>query len=104
MGLHRAIKEAENRGIIETVRSRLIRVKSKKAVLEHLTFEIVEVPVRKSAGKKGWTSSTSLSGAMTEEHILDYVSEGGLSLWETGPNIQRLALQHDNAVQRKRWL
>ena len=42
---YRAIKESENQGIVETrPRSGTIRVKSKKAVLEHLTYrEILEI-------------------------------------------------------------
>ena len=42
---YRAIKEAENRGIVETrPRSGTVRVKSKKVVLEHLTYtEIVDI-------------------------------------------------------------
>lgn len=35
---------------------------------------------------------------MTEEHVLDYVSEGGLLIVGDRTNIQRLALKHDNAV------
>ena len=53
---YRAIKEAENRGIVETrPRSGTVRVKSKKAVLEHLTFrEIVEITGSEVlAGKEG---------------------------------------------------
>ena len=80
---YRAIKEAENRGIVETrPRSGTVRVKSKKAVLEHLTFrEIVEITGSEVlAGKEGLEREFNkfYIGAMTEEHILDYVSEGGL--------------------------
>ena len=35
---------------------------------------------------------------MTEKHVLDYVSEGGLLIVGDRTNIQRLALKHDNAV------
>ena len=71
---YRAIKEAENRGIVETrPRSGTVRVKSKKAVLEHLTFrEIVEI-----------TGSEVLAG------------KEGL---EREFNKFYLALKHDNAV------
>ena len=100
---YRAIKEAENRGIVETrPRSGTVRVKSKKAVLEHLTFrEIVEITGSEVlAGKEGLEREFNkfYIGAMTEEHILDYVSEGGLLIVGDRTNIQRLALQHDNAV------
>ena len=100
---YRAIKEAENRGIVETrPRSGTVRVKSKKAVLEHLTFrEIVEITGSEVlAGKEGLEREFNkfYIGAMTEEHILDYVSEGGLLIVGDRTNIQRLALKHDNAV------
>ena len=73
---YRAIKEAENRGIVETrPRSGTVRVKSKKAVLEHLTFrEIVEITGSEVlAGKEGLEREFNkfYIGAMTEEHILD---------------------------------
>ena len=78
---YRAIKEAENQGIVETrPRSGTIRVKSQKAVLEHLTYrEIQEITGSEIlAGDKGLEKEFNkfYIGAMTEEHVLDYVYEG----------------------------
>ena len=100
---YRAIKEAENQGIVETrPRSGTIRVKSQKAVLEHLTYrEIQEITGSEIlAGDQGLEKEFNkfYIGAMTEEHVLDYVSEGGLLIVGDRTNIQRLALKHDNAV------
>ena len=100
---YRAIKEAENQGIVETrPRSGTIRVKSQKVVLEHLTYrEIQEITGSEIlAGDQGLEKEFNkfYIGAMTEEHVLDYVSEGGLLIVGDRTNIQRLALKHDNAV------
>ena len=100
---YRAIKEAENQGIVETrPRSGTIRVKSQKAVLEHLTYrEILEITGSEIlAGEEGLEKEFNkfYIGAMTEKHVLDYVSEGGLLIVGDRTNIQRLALKHDNAV------
>ena len=100
---YRAIKEAENQGIVETrPRSGTIRVKSQKAVLEHLTYrEIQEITGSEIlAGEEGLEKEFNkfYIGAMTEKHVLDYVSEGGLLIVGDRTNIQRLALKHDNAV------
>ena len=100
---YRAIKEAENQGIVETrPRSGTIRVKSKKAVLEHLTYrEILEITGSEIlAGEEGLEKEFNkfYIGAMTEKHVLDYVSEGGLLIVGDRTSIQRLALKHDNAV------
>jgi len=100
---YRAIKEAENQGIVETrPRSGTIRVKSQKAVLEHLTYrEILEITGSDIlAGEEGLEKEFNkfYIGAMTEKHVLDYVSEGGLLIVGDRTSIQRLALKHDNAV------
>lgn len=100
---YRAIKEAENQGIVETrPRSGTIRVKSQKAVLEHLTYrEILEITGSEIlAGEEGLEKEFNkfYIGAMTEKHVLDYVSEGGLLIVGDRTSIQRLALKHDNAV------
>ena len=58
-----------------------IRVKSQKAVLEHLTYrEILEITGSEIlAGEEGLEKEFNkfYIGAMTEKHVLDYVSEGG---------------------------
>ena len=100
---YRAIKEGENQGIVETrPRSGAIRVKSQKAVLEHLTYrEILEITGSEIlAGEEGLEKEFNkfYIGAMTEKHVLDYVSEGGLLIVGDRTSIQRLALKHDNAV------
>lgn len=72
---YRAIKEAENRGIVETrPRSGTIRVKSQKVAIERLTFaEIAEVTSSEVlAGQEGLEREFSKFsiGAMTEQNIL----------------------------------
>ena len=72
---YRAIKEAENRGLVETrPRSGTVRVKSKKVVLEHLTYhEIAEITRSEVlAGQAGLDKEFSKFsiGAMTEQNIM----------------------------------
>ena len=74
---YRAIKEAENRGIVETrPRSGTIRVKSQKVAIERLTYaEIAEVTSSEVlAGQKGWRESlvNSPLELMTEQNILSH--------------------------------
>ena len=80
---YRAIKEAENRGIVETrPRSGTVRVKSKKVVLEHLTYkEIVDI-----------TGSEVLAGEDGLEKEFNKFSIGDRT------KIQLLALENENAV------
>ncbi|MGT2706856.1 CBS-HotDog domain-containing transcription factor SpxR [Streptococcus panodentis] len=100
---YRAIKEAENRGIVETrPRSGTVRVKSKKVVLEHLTYkEIVEITGSEVlAGEAGLNKEFNKFsiGAMTEQNILRYLTEGGLLIVGDRTRIQILALENENAV------
>ena len=100
---YRAIKEAENRGIVETrPRSGTIRVKSKKVVLEHLTYkEIADITGSEVlAGEKGLEKEFNKFsiGAMTEQNILRYLNEGGLLIVGDRTQIQILALENENAV------
>ena len=100
---YRAIKEAENRGIVETrPRSGTIRVKSKKVVLEHLTYkEIVDITGSEVlAGEDGLEKEFNKFsiGAMTEQNILRYLTEGGLLIVGDRTKIQLLALENENAV------
>ena len=100
---YRAIKEAENRGIVETrPRSGTIRVKSKKVVLEHLTYkEIADITGSEVlAGEKGIEKEFNKFsiGAMTEQNILRYLNEGGLLIVGDRTQIQILALENENAV------
>ena len=100
---YRAIKEAENRGIVETrPRSGTVRVKSTKVVLEHLTYhEIAEITRSEVlAGQAGLDKEFSKFsiGAMTEQNIMRYLTEGGLLIVGDRTEIQRLALKNENAV------
>ena len=100
---YRAIKEAENRGIVETrPRSGTVRVKSKKVVLEHLTYkEIVDITGSEVlAGYDGLEKEFNKFsiGAMTEQNILRYLTEGGLLIVGDRTKIQLLALENENAV------
>ena len=100
---YRAIKEAENRGLVETrPRSGTVRVKSTKVVLEHLTYhEIAEITRSEVlAGQTGLDKEFSKFsiGAMTEQNIMRYLTEGGLLIVGDRTEIQRLALKNENAV------
>lgn len=100
---YRAIKEAENRGLVETrPRSGTVRVKSKKVAIEKLTFaEIAEVTgsevLAGQAGLEREFSKFSI-GAMTEKNILSYLHDGGLLIVGDRTRIQLLALENENAV------
>ena len=100
---YRAIKEAENRGLVETrPRSGTIRVKSPRVELEHLTYkEIAEITGSEVlAGQDGLEKEFSKFsiGAMTEKNLLRYLTEGGLLIIGDRTRIQLLALKHENAV------
>lgn len=101
---YRAIKEAENRGIVETrPRSGTVRVENKKKIsLEKLTFaEIARISDSEVvAGFEGLTHEFSKFsiGAMTREHILDYLVTGGLLIVGDRDDIQMLALENHNAI------
>ncbi|HFN9583955.1 TPA: CBS domain-containing protein [Streptococcus pneumoniae] len=96
---YRAIKEAENRGIVETrPRSGTIRVKSQKVAIDRLTFaEIAEVTSSEVlAGQEGLEREFSKFsiGAMTEQNILSYLHDGGLLIVGDRTRIQLLALSN----------
>ncbi|MBP2623008.1 CBS-HotDog domain-containing transcription factor SpxR [Streptococcus oricebi] len=100
---YRAIKEAENRGLVETrPRSGTVRVKSKSVVLEHLTYqEIAEIAnCQILAGQRGLDKEFSKFsiGAMTEQNIGRHLTEGGLLIVGDRTEIQLLALRNGNAV------
>ncbi|EGV01551.1 DRTGG domain protein [Streptococcus oralis SK313] len=100
---YRAIKEAENRGIVETrPRSGTIRVKPKKVAIERLTYaEIAEVTSSEVlAGQEGLEREFSKFsiGAMTEQNIRSYLHDGGLVIVGDRTRIQLLALENENAV------
>ena len=100
---YRAIKEAENRGLVETrPRSGTVRVKSAKVVLEHLTYheiaEITRSEVLAGQAVLDKEFSKFSIGAMTEQNIMRYLTEGGLLIVGDRTEIQRLALKNENAV------
>ncbi|MDY3041996.1 CBS-HotDog domain-containing transcription factor SpxR [Streptococcus pluranimalium] len=101
---YRAIKEAENRGIVETrPRSGTVRVENKKKIsLEKITFaEIARISDSEVvAGKDGLSQEFSKFsiGAMTRENILDHLVSGGLLIVGDREDIQLLALEHGNAI------
>lgn len=101
---YRAIKEAENRGIVETrPRSGTVRIEKKATVrIERLTYsEIARISDSEVlAGKSGLTREFSKFsiGAMTQENISRYLVKGGLLIVGDRENIQLLALENHNAI------
>ncbi|MFC3927083.1 CBS-HotDog domain-containing transcription factor SpxR [Streptococcus caprae] len=101
---YRAIKEAENRGLVETrPRSGTVRIEQKsKAKLEKLTYqEIAQVSDSQVvAGQSGLGHEFSKFsiGAMTLDNIGKYLVKGGLLIVGDRENIQLLALQNHNAI------
>lgn len=101
---YRAIKEAENRGIVETrPRSGTVRVEKKnKDRLDKLTYaEIARVSdseVLAGHSGLGHEFSKFSIGAMTRENILRYLVKGGLLIVGDREDIQLLALEHSNAI------
>lgn len=101
---YRAIKEAENRGIVETrPRSGTVRIEPKMRVrMDRLTYmEIARISdsevVAGSEGLGHEFSKFSI-GAMTKENITRYLVNGGLLIVGDREDIQLLALEHRNAV------
>lgn len=101
---YRAIKEAENRGIVETrPRSGTVRVEKKTNVkIEKLTYaEIARISDSEVlAGQSGLSHEFSKFsiGAMTRQNIGRYLVKGGLLIVGDRENIQLLALENYNAI------
>ncbi|MGT2894925.1 CBS-HotDog domain-containing transcription factor SpxR [Streptococcus entericus] len=101
---YRAIKEAENRGLVETrPRSGTVRVEKKtKERLDRLTYaEIARVSdseVLAGHSGLGHEFSKFSIGAMTRDNILRYLVKGGLLIVGDREAIQLLALEHANAI------
>ncbi|MGT2808094.1 CBS domain-containing protein [Streptococcus iniae] len=103
---YRAIKEAENRGIVETKpRSGTVRIEKKNRVrIDKLTYtEIARISDSEVvAGKAGLGHQFSkfFVGAMTEKNVDHYLSKtmGGLLIVGDRENIQLLTLKKHNAV------
>ncbi|MFS1663491.1 CBS-HotDog domain-containing transcription factor SpxR [Streptococcus sp. zg-JUN1979] len=101
---YRAIKEAENRGIVETKpRSGTVRIAhATKVPIEKLTYhEIARISDSEVlAGQSGLSHEFSKFsiGAMTRENISRYLVQGGLLIVGDRENIQLLALENHNAI------
>lgn len=101
---YRAIKEAENRGLVETrPRSGTVRIEKKVQVrLDKLTFaEIAEITESEViSGHEGLDRvfSKFYIGAMTIENITRYLTKGDLLIVGDREDIQLLALEHNNAI------
>ncbi len=102
---YRAIKEAENQGLVETrPRSGTVRIEPPKTSmrLEALTFEEIakltdcEVVAGHQGLKKSFEKFTI--GAMTKANIGKYLSKSGLLIVGDRTAIQRLALESGNAI------
>lgn len=101
---YRAIKDAENIGLVSTIqRVGTIRIEKKiKENIERLTFgevsKIIEGDIL--AGRKGLdkTLKKFIIGAMTEENILRYITSGSLMIVGDRKGAQRLALENGAAV------
>lgn len=101
---YRAIKEAENVGLVSTIqRVGTIRIETKsKENIKNLTFkEIVKIiDGDVLAGKKGLkkTLDKFIIGAMTEKSMLRYITPGALMIVGDREGVQRLALNNGAAV------
>jgi predicted transcriptional regulator len=101
---YRAIKEAENRGIVETrPRSGTVRVKQKAKVrIDKLTYaeiaRISDSEVLAGQAGLGHEFSKFSIGAMTRQNISRYLVKGGLLIVGDRENIQLLALENHNAI------
>lgn len=101
---YRAIKEAENRGIVETrPRSGTVRVEQKAKVrIDKLTYaeiaRISDSEVLAGQAGLGHEFSKFSIGAMTRQNISRYLVKGGLLIVGDRENIQLLALENHNAI------
>ncbi|ULG71313.1 DRTGG domain-containing protein [Macrococcus brunensis] len=101
---YRAIKDAENRGIVSTMeRIGTIRIEKKtREAIENLTFaEIVKIiDGQLIGGRTGLHKSLSrfAIGAMEQEDVTKYLGENTLLIVGNRENIQQLALEKGSAV------
>ncbi|MGT2935334.1 CBS-HotDog domain-containing transcription factor SpxR [Streptococcus castoreus] len=101
---YRAIKEAENRGIVETKpRSGTVRIEKKGRVrIDRLTYaeiaRISDSEVLAGHVGLGHEFSKFSIGAMTQQNIHRYLVKGGLLIVGDRENIQLLALENHNAI------
>ncbi|WP_225744401.1 DRTGG domain-containing protein [Marinilactibacillus sp. Marseille-P9653] len=101
---YRAIKEAENNGLVTTIqRVGTIRTESKtEGNIENLTFEeILKIIDGELLGGKNGLNKTLnkfIIGAMTENAMLRYITEESLMIIGNRESAQRLSLQNGAAV------
>ncbi|MGT2926330.1 DRTGG domain-containing protein [Streptococcus cuniculipharyngis] len=101
---YRAIKEAENRGLVEThPRSGTVRIHQKQGLrFDQLRYaEIAQISESVIvAGHQGLEKEFSrfAIGAMTKENIRPHLARGGLLIVGDRTDIQELALEMGNAI------
>ncbi|MGT2771820.1 CBS-HotDog domain-containing transcription factor SpxR [Streptococcus marimammalium] len=101
---YRAIKEAENRGLVETKpRSGTVRIGSKpNQLLNKLTYaeiaRISDSEILAGHSGLGHEFSKFSIGAMTRKNITKYLVKGGLLIVGDRKDIQLLALENNNAI------
>ncbi|WP_080146112.1 DRTGG domain-containing protein [Marinilactibacillus piezotolerans] len=101
---YRAIKEAENTGLVTTIqRVGTIRIETKKEEnIENLTFEeILKIIDGELLGGKDGLNKTLnkfIIGAMTEDAMLRYITEESLMIIGNRESAQRLSLENGAAV------
>ncbi|MBB6448170.1 putative transcriptional regulator [Geomicrobium halophilum] len=100
---YRAIKEAENQGLVTTIeRVGTIRVEKKKENFEHLTFaEVVNIVDGQVLGGRDGLHKTLqrfVIGAMKMEAMMRYVEPGNLLIVGNRYQVHQLALEAGAAV------
>lgn len=101
---YRAIKDAENIGLVSTIqRVGTIRIERKlKKNIEKLTFEevvrIIEGDVLGGASGLDKSLNRFVIGAMTEQAMERYITPGSLMIVGNRTEVQQLALEHGAAV------
>lgn len=101
---YRAIKEAENAGLVTTIqRVGTIRIESKnEANIENLTFEeilkIIDGELLGGESGLNKTLNKFIIGAMTEDAMLRYITEESLMIIGNRESAQRLSLEKGAAV------
>lgn len=101
---YRAIKEAENAGLVTTIqRVGTIRIESKsEANIENLTFEeilkIIDGELLGGGSGLKKTLNKFIIGAMTEDAMLRYITEESLMIIGNRESAQRLSLENGAAV------
>ncbi|EXJ22343.1 Cytosolic protein [Alkalibacterium sp. AK22] len=101
---YRAIKEAENKGLVSTIkRVGTVRIEAKTGEnIENLTFdEIVKVIEGEVHGGRNGLKKTLTKfviGAMTEEAMLRYITEESLMIIGNREEAQQLSLENGAAV------